>query len=864
MKYEKLFSPLTIKGCTFPNRILRTAMVSRLAAEDGSVSNAIKERYRREAMGGPGAIIVEAAVVLPSRSSYNLRISDDSFIPQLREVANVIRAENPEVKVGIQVMHFLKLSRSGWRQKVEDFKPEELKIIVTQHVDAAKRAVAAGFDFIELHMAHAFTLSSFLSLVNKRTDEYGGRSLEDRLRLPTEVYQAVRNEVGKGFPLGIRINGEDFTIEGTTSQQSTRIAKRFAELGADYINVSAGDRFEDAPTPVPGMPPFPSGGYSGSRMSPKWWAPDGANVHLAERIRKFVRDAGFNVPIVTAGKIRTPELAEEILQQGKADIIGLCRPLLCDPDWPIKAKEGRADDIVRCCACGWCNEADGRYETVKCILWQKENEHAPRPFLLAPPCKGACPAGIDVQDYIELVTQGFYKDALKLIEKRVPLPAVISRVCPRPCETKCNRKEIDEPIAINALKRFVVEEVEKRWGKEEVTPVPRTKREKVAIIGSGPAGLTAAYDLVWNGYGVTILEALPTPGGMLAVGIPEYRLPKKVLQTEIEDIKKLGVEIKLNSPVGKNDLTLDKLGKKGYKAIFIAVGAHKSLKLDVPGEDMQGVYHGIAFLHDVNTGKKVKVGKRVAIIGGGNVAVDAARTALRLGAKEVFIVYRRSKQEMPAHDDEIKAAEEEGVKIHYLASPVKILGKGGKVVGMECIRMELGEPDASGRRRPIPIKGTEFVIDADMVIPAIGEAPDLDFLHDSLKTPEGTLKVDPDNLTTGVPGVFAGGDAVTGPATVIQAIAAGHKAAAFIDRYLRGESLEYKKESPRIIGIEDVKIEDVRKQSRESMPTLPLNERVAGFKEVELGFTEGTALAEANRCLNCAQRPRFPESKASS
>lgn len=356
-------------------------MVSRLAAEEGSVTSAIKERYRREAMGGPGGIVVEAAVILPSKSSYNLRISDDSFIPHLRALVNVIRAENPEVRTGIQLVHFLKLSRSGWRQKVEDFRPEELRTIVEQHVDAARRAVAAGFDFIELHMAHAFTLSSFLSLSNRRTDEYGGRSLENRLRLPAEVYRSVRDEVGEELPLGIRINGEDFTIEGTTLLQSTHIARRFAELGVDYISVSAGDRFEDALPPPPNMPPFPSSGYSGNRMSPKWWAPDGANVYLAEGIRTFIRDAGFDVPIVAAGKIRTPELAEEILQQGRADIIGLCRPLLCDPDWPIKVKEGRVKDIVKCRTCGWCSEADGRYEAVKCILWQKKNEHAPRLFL---------------------------------------------------------------------------------------------------------------------------------------------------------------------------------------------------------------------------------------------------------------------------------------------------------------------------------------------------------------------------------------------------------------------------------------------------------------------------------------------------
>ena len=356
-------------------------MVSRLAAEDGSVTNAIRERYKREVMGGPGGIVVEAAVILPSKSSYNLRISDDSFIPHLRALVNVMRAENPEVRIGIQLVHFLKLSRSVWRQKVEDFKPEELRAIVEQHVDAAKRAVVAGFDFIELHMAHAFTLSSFLSLSNRRTDGYGGRSLENRLTLPIEVYRSVRDEVGEEFPLGIRINGEDFTIEGTTLLQSRHIAGRFAELGVDYISVSAGDRFEDALTPQPNMPPFPSSGYSGNRMSPKWWAPDGTNIYLAGGIRTFIRDAGFDVPIVAAGKIRTPELAEAILQQGGADIIGLCRSLLCDPDWPVKVKEGRTKTIMKCRACGWCSEADGRYEAVKCILWQEENEHASRPFL---------------------------------------------------------------------------------------------------------------------------------------------------------------------------------------------------------------------------------------------------------------------------------------------------------------------------------------------------------------------------------------------------------------------------------------------------------------------------------------------------
>jgi 2,4-dienoyl-CoA reductase-like NADH-dependent reductase (Old Yellow Enzyme family) len=380
LKYEKLFSPITLRGCTFPNRIMRTSMVSGLATEDGFVTDDLKARYEREAKGGVGSVVVEAAVVLPSRSSYNVRISDNRCVDGLKELVKVIQKANPEVKIGIQIMHFLKIARSGWRQKVEDFGNDDLPVIIQQHMDAAKRALAAGFDFIELHMAHAYTLSSFLSLSNKRNDEYGG-NFQGRMKLPIEVYQAVRNEVGENYPLGIRINGEDFTIEGNTLLHSTRIARRFTELGVDYISVSAGSRFEDAPTPPPETPPDPMSGYSGHRISPWWWAPDGTHVYLAEGIRKYVRNGGFEVPIVTAGKIRTPKLAEEILEQGKADIVGLCRALLCDPDWPIKAKEGREKEIVRCTACNWCLEADSRMERVGCSRWPEGAIVAPEPFL---------------------------------------------------------------------------------------------------------------------------------------------------------------------------------------------------------------------------------------------------------------------------------------------------------------------------------------------------------------------------------------------------------------------------------------------------------------------------------------------------
>ncbi len=379
MEYTNLFSPIKINNLTLPNRIQRTSMVSGLATEDGHVTEDLKARYQREAKGGVGSIVVEAAVVLPSRSSYNLRISDDTFTEELKGLVDSIRQANPETKLGIQIMHFLKIARSGWRQKVTDFKIEDLPVIVEQHVNAAKRAISAGFDFIELHMAHAYTLSSFLSLANGRTDEYGG-ALKNRMKLPTEVYEAVRSEAGKNFPLGVRINGEDFTIKGTTLLQSTQVAKKLAGLGADYISVSAGSRFEDAPPPPPDTPPDPMSGYSGHRMSPDWWFPDMTHVYLAEPIRHHVRDGGFDTPVATAGKIRTPKQAEQILSEGKADIIGVCRALLADPDWPMKAKEGQAKDIVTCTACNWCLEADSRMEKVNCSRWPEGNLIAPSPW----------------------------------------------------------------------------------------------------------------------------------------------------------------------------------------------------------------------------------------------------------------------------------------------------------------------------------------------------------------------------------------------------------------------------------------------------------------------------------------------------
>ncbi len=695
MKYKRLFSPLKVGSCVFPNRIMSTAAVTRLASEEGHITPNFVERYRRLAEGGLGAMVVEAAVVLPSKSSFNLRISDDAYIEELKKFVDEIRKANREVKVGIQLIHFLKVARSGWRQKVEDLKAEEIGVIPGQFASSARRARAAGFDFVELHMAHFTTLASFLSLVNKRQDEYGG-DFEGRVKLPAEVVNAAREAVGDDYTIGVRMLGEEFTKEGNTLLQSARVARRLASLGADYISVSAGERFEDADPPLENFPPFAGTGYSGYRMSPRWWNPDGVQVYLADGIRKAVRQAGYEVPIVCAGKVRTPDLAEKILEEGRSDIIGMARALFADPDWPVKAREDRADEIVKCAACGYCSEADERYETVVCIEWPKGALSAPSPWLLAPPCKAACPAGLDIRSYIDLTAQGEYEKALSVIEEKIPFPASVSRVCPHPCERSCNRGAFDQPIAINALKRFLVDTVRKAKGRKKVEPFPRTRDERVAVIGSGPAGMTAAFGLAKLGYPVTVFEAAPVPGGMLMLGIPEYRLPKKMVREEIDDIEKRGVEIRLNTLVGEGGISFDSLREEGFKAIVVAIGAHKSVSPGIEGEGLQGVYHGVSFLKAVNLGSAPSIGERVVVIGGGNVAVDAARTVQRMGAKEVTIVYRRSKDEMPAYPGEIEAATVEGVKIVYLVAPVGVTGKDGKAAGLGCVRTELG----AGRKRP--------------------------------------------------------------------------------------------------------------------------------------------------------------------
>lgn len=486
-----------------------------------------------------------------------------------------------------------------------------------------------------------------------------------------------------------------------------------------------------------------------------------------------------------------------------------------------------------------------------------------------PPCHEGCPAGQNIEEAMVLIGKGKVLEAWELFKEENPFPGVCGRVCFHPCESSCNRGDFDEAVSINALERFLAD-ASSRQGRR----LSRTleKREgKVAIVGSGPAGLTCAYHLARMGYEATVFEALPVLGGMLRVGIPEYRLPKKVLEEEVDQILELGVKAEVNVRLGEEFLLSD---LKEYRAIFLAMGNHRSKRLGIPGEDVQGVMSGLEFLKNVNLGREVVLGKRVAVIGGGNTAFDAARLALRLGAKP-FILYRRTREEMPAFLSEILEAEEEGIEISYLVSPVCLIAENGRVSRLECVKNRLGPPDEDGRRRPVEIKGSNFMLPVDQVISAIGEEADFSALPKTVKTQENAVLTD-ERGATKHRGVFAGGDIIHQPRTVVHAIGSGKRAAIFIDcllkkrkwedlfetlrigergslsmkRYLQEESLRLPLSS-KTVSLKDLNLDYFDYKKRRKMPKAPLSKRLGSFAEVNLGFSEETAVEEAQRCFNC-------------
>ena len=465
------------------------------------------------------------------------------------------------------------------------------------------------------------------------------------------------------------------------------------------------------------------------------------------------------------------------------------------------------------------------------------------------PCSLACPAGTDCQGYVGLIANGEYEEALKLIKQRIPLPAAIGRVCPHPCQTACRRGLVEDPIQIAYLKSFVAD-IDLESENAFVPELAELNGKTVSIIGGGPAGLTAAYFLRIKGYSVKIYDKMPKMGGMLRYGIPQYRLPKELLDKEIKLIEELGVEMINNKTLGV-DFTIESLKAEG-DAVVVAVGAWKSSPMRVEGENLDGVYGGIDFLRTVIEGNPLDIGKKVAVCGGGNTAMDACRTAVRLGADEVYIIYRRTRDEMPAEKLEIKEAEEEGVIYKFLTNPAEIIGVDGKVSSIRLQVMELGEPDASGRRSPVPVEGKFETLDVDSVIMAIGQQTDINGLDGLELTRKNTIIADESTFMTNIEGVFAVGDATNkGASIAVAAIGEAHKAADVIDSYLNGYIVGYRK--PFVVE-KQVTAEDLADREKISAPEMPVVsacERKHSFTEVALGFTEEMAKADANRCLEC-------------
>ncbi len=493
-------------------------------------------------------------------------------------------------------------------------------------------------------------------------------------------------------------------------------------------------------------------------------------------------------------------------------------------------------------------------------------------------CINACPAGVESPAYLALVAQGRYAEGLAIHRQRNPFALICGRVCPAFCEQRCRRGEIDEPISIRLIKRFMADrEYDHEWTPGRAVSEEdyrKASSKRVAVVGAGPGGLTAALRLAQRGYNVTVFEKLPTPGGMMTVGIPEYRLPREPLFAEIKNIERAGVQIRCNMALGQ-DFTVDDLLNKesqgeisGFDAVVLAVGAHKSRRLGIPGEEKQGVLHGTDFLRDIALSKLDGEGRRppeplvkgkcIAVVGGGDVAIDAARSAWRLGAKAVHVIYRRERQDMPAHVEEIEAADHEGIQFHFLSNPVAVLGN-GHVTGVRVQRQALADFDNSGRRRPKPIDGDEFTLDVDVLIPAIGQTTDLTWMTNNpqsaaigIETTKAGTFVVKEAFDTTRPGVFAAGDAVSGPATVIQAVAQGNFCAVAVDHWFKtGEMKKPRFETPRPDIAQLYSLDDYADARRPRPPEMAVTERAGNFHEVELGFDEQTAREEAKRCLRC-------------
>jgi NADPH-dependent glutamate synthase beta subunit-like oxidoreductase/2,4-dienoyl-CoA reductase-like NADH-dependent reductase (Old Yellow Enzyme family) len=832
----KLFTPMQFKGLTIKNRMMRSAMVVAMSDPDGFITEDNLNWYQKVAEGGVGFIITEAMAVHPRGRIFSAQISafGEERLPGLKALADTIHAHGDGVVVMPQI-HSGGAHDWGYSYGQRDtglgldvIAEEDIRDIIDAFAESALLLKRAGFDGVQLHGGHGYLLAQFLSpATNTRSDQWGG-SPENRMRFPIEIFKAARKKVGDDFPIGIKMNTADYLEGGNWKEDTAYIAKNFAREGFDFIEMSGGMGFM---------------------------------TELREELRKkvvekecYFRDAiplfteavsGTDTMLAVCGGIRTPQVMEDILYEG-IDMVSLARPWLAEPDLGNRIQNGDLRSAKCVSTYGLCN---------LCLTKVAMGSSTCVKFFPGD-CLQTCPIGQDNPTIFALVAQKRFEEALALVKRDNPLAGTLGRVCHHPCETIC-RGEDGEPLAIMNLKRFLADYGLKNGLMSEATKlVKEGGRGKVAIIGSGPAGLTCGFYLTQWGYEPTIYEKLSVKGGMLAVGIPAYKLPKDILNADIAYVESAGVEIKTGMALGK-DFSINDLFEQGYKAVFIAVGLPLSEKTDIPGSDIDRVISGLDFIRDVNMGKSVEVGKRVVVIGGGNVAVTAARIAVRLGAEDVQLVYRRPRDEMPAYKIEINEAEAEGVVLNFSWWPQCITGD-DQVSGVDFVRCN-SSTDENDNWCPMIDESISQSFEADSVIVAIGQSADPSSISSDTKiktSPDGTIDVDPKTLATGLKGVFAGGDVINQPRNAVDAMAAGKIAAESIDSFIKGRTLVGIEKESQFITIQrptmfaDPSERILAENSLRSVPPkLSAEERKNNFNEIVGCLNEADAIREAKRCI---------------
>ncbi len=887
-EFPILFSPIKLGPLEIKNRIGGSCTTTGGADENGYIREECIYSYAARSEGGAGFITIECTFATDwgakTTSFGNPRISGRTYYEGQSNLAEGIKQCG--AKAFIQITPSFGRQGSGRTsgetpgapsaipsERPQDYEQrimprgyetraqtlgrttvpkvltiEEIEYMERTFSDAVAAARICGYDAVEFHSPHGYLIHQFLSpRSNQRNDYYGG-SLENRFRFLRNLLISSRRRVGPDFCLGIRLSGDEHMPGAIHEDELIQVAKWCQDLGASYIHLS-----------------------DGSYEARKWFFPQDPFCFIAHA-KNFKKE--LKIPLIVPGQ-HDPYLAEEVLRKGWADAITMGRQLVADQRTPRKWEEGRVDEVVRCLRCNVCLARFNRGLAIRCAVnpnigrekydpkyTTSDTAQAlrplPEPFM--PPCQNTCPAGLDINAYVLTASRGYLDESYRYLKQYTPFPGVLGRVCPHPCEAECNRGKLDDPIGINNIKRYVADWVMENglpdYLKKQCLPekVAITKKEKVAVVGSGPAGLTAAYFLIKKGYAVTVFEAAPVAGGMMAVGVPEHRLPRKVVDWEINAIKKMGVAIKTNSAV-KNP---EDLLKKGYSAVFVAAGSQNSAKLNIAGEDAKGVLQALSFLKDVNTGKKPAIGKKVVVIGGGSVAMDAASCALRLGAGSVQVVCLEcSHDEMPAQVEEIEQAIEEGIKVDMSWGPKSIITSGGKVKGVDLKRC-VSCYTKTGAFAPVYNEKETKKIDADMVITAIGQRVDLSFMKDSKvkTTKRGTIGTAARSMATNVAGVFAGGDVARGQGLMIEAMADGKQAAIAIDCYLRKVELPPPPPEPILADVEEpafqFHLREYKKEERIKTEVTPAAKRKSNFKEVNLGFKDKQkCVDEARRCLTC-------------